>query len=268
MDQKLHRAKALDSELQNWLEQLPSHLRSEHENSDLSLKPRRLANYIKKQSVVLRLRYLNLRMVIHAVFMIDEKTIRPSEATSVRECRCRCLDSAEAAIDLIYSTYRTDDYFQTWWYNTTYTLYAVSVLLTLVFRQLARTQQALENLFAHIDRAIMVLQAMDDCLVARNAVALIKRTLARARKVPQPALIAQQISATDDTDINGIQRLPVDLEHETVPNNVDTLSQPYAINNNDAGEAVGDLDWLSTFDDSQQALFWTEWAHEIDTLGT
>lgn len=154
------------------------------------------------------------------------------------------------------------------WYNTTYTLYAVSVLLTLVFRQLARTQQALENLFAHIDRAIMVLQAMDDCLVARNAVALIKRTLARARKVPQPALIAQQISATDDTDINGIQRLPVDLEHETVPNNVDTLSQPYAINNNDAGEAVGDLDWLSTFDDSQQALFWTEWAHEIDTLGT
>ena len=57
LEQKLHRAKALDAELENWLEQVPSHLRSEHQTgSDLCLKPRRLASYIKKQSVVLRLR--------------------------------------------------------------------------------------------------------------------------------------------------------------------------------------------------------------------
>jgi len=57
MEQKLHRAKALDAELEHWLEQVPSHLRSEHQSgSDLCLKPRRLASYIKKQSVVLRIR--------------------------------------------------------------------------------------------------------------------------------------------------------------------------------------------------------------------
>lgn len=56
-EQKLHRAKALDAELERWLEQVPSHLRSDHQTSlDLNLKPRRLASYIKKQSVVLRLR--------------------------------------------------------------------------------------------------------------------------------------------------------------------------------------------------------------------
>ena len=57
MEQKLHRAKALDADLEYWLDQVPSHLRSEHQTgSDHSLKPKRLASYIKKQSVVLRLR--------------------------------------------------------------------------------------------------------------------------------------------------------------------------------------------------------------------
>ena len=57
MQEKLHRAQALDAELEHWLAGLPSHLRSEHQNdSTLSLKPRGLASYIKKQAVVLRLR--------------------------------------------------------------------------------------------------------------------------------------------------------------------------------------------------------------------
>jgi len=233
-------------------------------------------------------------MVIHAVFMIDA-----NEATFLRECQCRCIQSAEDAIDLMYSTFRTDDYFQTWyassaiehstdenqtlytvqmtlakkkfrWYNSTYTLFAVSILLAVVFRQLTRTQQGLENLFTHIDRAIVVLQAMDDCLVARNATAIIKRTLARAKKVPQPALIAQQSSSSQVADLNGALRSPVSMEHQTESDNVETLLQSHAMDGDNLGETVGDLEWLSTypFDESQQALFWTEWAREIDTLGT
>jgi hypothetical protein len=33
---------------------------------------------------------------------------------------------------------------------------------------------------------------------------------------------------------------------------------------------MDDLDWLSgyPYDDSQQALFWTEWAQELNNLGT
>lgn len=56
MGQKIYKAKTLDSELMHWLEQVPRHLELEDQNdSNLSLKPRRLAGYIKKQSVVLRL---------------------------------------------------------------------------------------------------------------------------------------------------------------------------------------------------------------------
>ncbi|KIV87265.1 hypothetical protein PV11_02820 [Exophiala sideris] len=269
LEEKLQRANALDAELRQWLEQAPAHLRSEHQSdSNLSLKPRRVASHTKKQSVVLRLCYFSLRMVIHAAFMIDAK--RADETTFLRECQCRCISSAEDVIDLIYSTFSTDDYFQTWWYNTTCTLYAVSVLLAVVFRQLARTRPALENLFAHIDRAILVLQAMDDCIVAKIATALIKRTLAQAKKVPQPALIAQRSSSLQDTGLNGVLHSRDNGEYQTESDNVDTVIQSHPIEGYDPGGTLDDLDWLDTFpfDDSQQALFWTEWAHEINTMAS
>jgi hypothetical protein len=57
IEQRLQQAKVLDTELEHWLEQVPSHLRSDHpSDSDICLQPRLLASYIKKQSVVLRLR--------------------------------------------------------------------------------------------------------------------------------------------------------------------------------------------------------------------
>ncbi|KAH8705745.1 fungal-specific transcription factor domain-containing protein [Talaromyces proteolyticus] len=268
MEQKLHLAKTLDAELENWLEQVPSHLRSQQQSdSDISLKPRRLDSYTKKQSVVLQLRYLNLRMVIHGVFMTDAKITISDEAECLRKCQCLCIQSAEDAIDLIYSTFRVDDYFQTWWYNATYTLFAVSILLAVVFRQLTRTRQELESIYAHIDRAIAVLHAMDDCVVARNAASIIKRTLARAKQMSQPALAP---SSSQDGDLNGVLHPPVNLENQTESDNRDTLLQSQEMNGDELGEAVGDLDWISTypFNDSQQASFWTEWAHEINTLGT
>ncbi|KAI1610763.1 fungal-specific transcription factor domain-containing protein [Exophiala viscosa] len=269
LDEKLQQANALDAELRHWFAQVPSYLRSEQPNgSDLGLKPRRIANYIKKQSVVLRLRYSNLRMVIHAAFMLDAR--RADETTFLRECQCRCISSAEDVIDLIYSTYRTDDYFQTWWYNTTYTLYAVSVLLAVIFRQLARTQPALEILFAHIDRAILVLEAMDECVVAINAAGLIKRTLVRAKKVPQPALIAQRSSSSQDAGLSETLDAALSVRHQPESENVDTILQSHPIDGLDLGETTDDIDWLNAFpfDDSQQALFWTEWAHEINTMAS
>ena len=115
MEQKVQKAKSLSMELELWLEQIPSHLRYEQPGTDFGLKSRRSASYIKKQSVVLRLRYLNLRMVIHAVFMVDAKSFSPAEADLLRGYRCPSIQSAEETINLIYSTFGTDDYFQTWY---------------------------------------------------------------------------------------------------------------------------------------------------------
>lgn len=109
---------------------------------------------------------------------------------------------------------------------------------------------------------------MDDCVVARNATALITRTLARAKKVHQPALSVQRSSSSQNADLNVALRSPITVEHQTGSDSVDTLLQSRAMDGDDLAEIVDDLDWLNTypFDDSQQALFWTEWAHEINTL--
>lgn len=58
--------------------------------------------------------YLNLRMVIHAVSMIDAEAVQIEEAACLLESQGKCIEAAQDAIDLIYSTFLTDDYFQTW----------------------------------------------------------------------------------------------------------------------------------------------------------
>lgn len=151
------------------------------------------------------------------------------------------------------------------WYNSTYTLFAVSILLAAVFHQLARTQERLENLFVHVDRAILVLQAMDECVVAKNAAAIVKRTLARARKAPQ------QVFTTLDVSPEGAPPPPSgDMGQPTDFSGVDNTAMHTETPNDGLDDTVDGFDWLNpcAFDDSQQALFWTEWAHELDTLGT
>ncbi|OQV07089.1 Fungal specific transcription factor domain-containing protein [Cladophialophora immunda] len=273
MDEKLQRAQTLDAGLCSWHEQIPASLRIDHHQvPGQSLKPSGLASRAKKQSVVLQLRYLNLRMIVHAAFMTQSDTDASGDAMSVRECQCKCLEAAESTIDLIYNTFLSDHFFQTWWYNATYTLFAVSILLAAVFQQLATSQHALDNLFVHIDRAVLILQAMDECLVARTATAIIKRSLARAKRVPQPALDEGQGSSTRGVDFSdGALLLPTSFEQTEGPGGVEPLLQPYPTAGViDEEEAMGDLDWLNSYplDDSKQASFWTRWAQELEVLGT
>jgi hypothetical protein len=58
LSQKLQRAGALDSELQQWLSQIPLHLKLHEHDPDSLRNPRRRAVYARKQSIVLRLRKL------------------------------------------------------------------------------------------------------------------------------------------------------------------------------------------------------------------
>lgn len=60
--------------------------------------------------------YLNLRMIIHGVFMSLSEAIHPDQEAPVRESRQNCLDSACRAIDLIYDTFTNYSFFQTWYW--------------------------------------------------------------------------------------------------------------------------------------------------------
>jgi len=121
-----------------------------------------------------------------------------------------------------------------------------------------RSSESFNDLFAHIDRAVDVLEAMDECTVARNATEIIKRTLSRAKRLPQ--VVAARSALASLVDGRGSVLTHADLTANAIPTD---LPAP-------AGRAEIDTDWLNVFpfNDNQQGLFWTEWAYELNGLGT
>lgn len=142
------------------------------------------------------------------------------------------------------------------WYNSTYILFAVSVLLTGIFHGFAKNEEALDTLFKEVDRAIDILNVLNECVVTRNATVIIKRTLARAKKGSKGEPHAQDVSPTTK-DQNQPQE-PTDNASNAV----------YTANLSQMGNA--EIDWANVelpMDDSQQALFWVEWGHLLNDLG-
>ena len=113
---------------------------------------------------------------------------------------------------------------------------------------------------------------MDECLVARKATAIIKRTLARAKRLHQPALGETQSSWYQASDQNSHPLPPSTFTEQSHAGSdeFNTMLQSDSMNSGDLTDSVADLDWLTSYptDDDPQALFWIDWAHELDTLGT
>jgi hypothetical protein len=72
------------------------------------------------------------------------------------------------------------------YYNTTYTLFAVSILLVYIMQGTGSTYESRAPLFPYIVKAIEILEIMDDCIVAKKAAKMIRRALDRAKDAPPP----------------------------------------------------------------------------------
>lgn len=156
------------------------------------------------------------------------------------------------------------------WYNTTYVLFAVSVILTAIFHKCIRTRRVLDDAFDHIDRAIAVLQVLDECVVARKAMAIIQRALSRSKSVSQPQL---EVMYTPHGTQESLGRPPtMDSNHSgqnVEPGYVSTELDVGPTMYDDGSESFAWPDpTTDPFGDYQQALFWTTWAQELNDLGT
>lgn len=155
----------------------------------------------------------------------------------------------------------------------------MSILLTAIFHKFAKTKQEFQYLFQKIDRAVAVLEVMEECVVTRNATVIIKRTLARAKKVPQIVMFetystaSNQNTTTTTAESSVLNPNPSTWIH--LPHG-DSMAGFFPENGGSAGSIENlpaddsEIDWLNppfTFDDGQQALFWIEWAHHLDGLG-
>lgn len=104
MLQKSSVAIELDNLLSTWKSQLP-------EGLNFDVVTFRGTEMAAKQKLVLHLRYLNARVILHRPFLAD----LTCDMASVREMHVNlCLDAARETIRVLYSSYATSPYFRTW----------------------------------------------------------------------------------------------------------------------------------------------------------
>lgn len=186
MNRNLTLARQIEVDLDHWLDELPPSIRPTRTFlSSRSLKYVKDAQYMKKQRLVLSIRYHNVRMLLFASFLTRERTsidqVTPEMVPEIyKENIQKCLGSAKETIEIIYETYRHHDFFRTWYYNTTYTLFAVSIVLVYIVQEASDEEK--QSLYPFVEMSIEVLETMDDCVVAVKAAKMIRRALKRARE--------------------------------------------------------------------------------------
>jgi len=114
----------------------------------------------------------------------------------------------------MHETFRHHVFFRTWWYNTTYILYAASIILCYATRVAPSTEKA--ELFRLIDMTVDMFEAMEECFVARKAGEMTKQSLSSARQQTatfQPSSAHRRANSQDfvqrpsvamDVDINAM----------------------------------------------------------------
>ncbi|KAH7466605.1 hypothetical protein FOMA001_g16447 [Fusarium oxysporum f. sp. matthiolae] len=182
--QKSAVAKELDRLLDDWKAKLPTYL-------DFTAVSFREQEWAAKQKLVLHLRYLNARIVLHRPFL--EQPMLTAEANMSTHAEL-CLDAARKTICVMYDAYANRHYFRTWWYNSTYTLYAGMIVLYIIM--LGPTAVPSEDLLADAVKAHDILQSMEEATVARRSASLIQEGLEVARACVQ----RQQSRPDGDTE--------------------------------------------------------------------
>ncbi|KAH6950310.1 fungal-specific transcription factor domain-containing protein [Ilyonectria sp. MPI-CAGE-AT-0026] len=166
-------ARELDTLLDDWKVQLPEYL-------DFGRVSFREEEWAAKQKLVLHLRYLHAKIVLHRPFL--EAPMSGTNAQMSRHVES-CLEAARDTIRVMHDAYTNRHYFRTWWYNSTYTLYAGMVILYIVI--LGQVAVSGNELLDDVIKAQDILQSMEEAIVARRSANLIREGLEVARACVQ-----------------------------------------------------------------------------------
>ncbi|KAL5116021.1 hypothetical protein ACEQ8H_006139 [Pleosporales sp. CAS-2024a] len=167
----------IESQLDQWLEALPPAIRPFLQSRVLqrsSLSSARDAVWIKRQRLVLTIRYHNLKILLFSSLLTRSSHAERANVPGCPENVRKCLESAKQTIIVIYQTYEHNDFFQTWFYNATYTVFAASVILLYIAQGLA-TDDEIHSLYELVEMAIDILESMDESVVAIQAARLLRR---------------------------------------------------------------------------------------------
>lgn len=161
----------LDGRLERWKTELPS-------SWDLKHQSLTEPEWMTKQKIVLELRFLNAKILLHRPFIIAVTTgtdpgIYDSHVKS-------CIDASRKTIDVLYVAYMHRPYFRTWWYNTTYVLYASMILLYAVLSNIQ--PESWEPLLQDVDKSLEILRVMNKLTIAKRCEQITAEVLETARR--------------------------------------------------------------------------------------
>lgn len=125
-----------------------------------------------KQKLVLHLRYLNARVILHRPFLSD---LAASDLLERKKHIDLCLAAARKTIQVLYDAYANKHYFRTWWYNSTYTLYAGMIVLYVIM--LGHSTVADDLLLDDVKKSRDILRSMEEASVARRSADLLTEVL-------------------------------------------------------------------------------------------
>ena len=116
--------------------------------------------------------YLNAKIMLHRPFVAASAVHSSSDFMSNVEA---CLNAARGTIHLLYESYLHRYYFRTWRYNTTYTIYAATIILYLIL--LDYNVASTEDLLADVLKSLDILAVMEEAHVARRCFDLIRELM-------------------------------------------------------------------------------------------
>lgn len=139
--------------------------------------------------------FYNAKILIHRPLM----AILDPESTFDRNFHAAaCLDGARKTIQLLFESYTHRHYFRTWYYNSTYVLYASMTILYIVLTNWQLVPGA--ELVRDVEKSLDVLHAMDNIKVAKRCADLILEVLEVVRRQLKPGQHSSRHASTNFAD--------------------------------------------------------------------
>lgn len=188
--QKMARAQGLEGELDAWIACLPTRIRPACSSSSSSsysggLAALRQPKWCRRQRIITEIRYHHVRMLLFRPFLsMLTRNNSDTPPSGVAEAVEKCIASAKRTIEVVHEAMIANSFFRTWWDNTMHILFATAVLLLHTSRD-GRSQPP--NIPPQVDIAVEIIEAMDECMVARKSANIIRHMLAQVKGEPVPA---------------------------------------------------------------------------------
>jgi hypothetical protein len=198
MREKISLASDIESQMDTWISSLPERIRPGLTREESSSRILKDPKWARRQRLVLHIRYCNIKMVLYRPFLVYASQSAQRIPVVLETTVTKCVDAARKTIEIMHETFRHHIFFRTWWYNTTYILYAASIILCYA-TQVAPSQER-PDLFRLIDMTVEIFEVMEECVVAKKAGEMIRQSLstARQRSNAAQALSEQQQMSTSD----------------------------------------------------------------------